>query len=209
MVKIEVEVVSTSIIKPSSPTPSHLRFHELSFLDQLCGHVYNPSVLFYPPEEHEKLNVVEISNKLKQSLSDVLSRYYPLAGRLRNKDSVDCNDEGIPYLEARVNCTISDFVENPILHELPKFVPFELDGQVDLLLGVQLNIFECGGIAIGSCVSHKICDGLSTLMFTKFGQPWLEGVMMINLTCSCHTLFHQQFSLQGIPLFLVQELIFQ
>ena len=166
--RIEVEVVSTSIIKPSSPTPIHLRFHQLSFLDQLCGHVYIPSVLFYTPQpERGKLNVDDISNKLKQSLSDVLSRYYPLAGRLRDNTFVDCNDEGIPYLEARVNCNVSDFIQNPILYELHKFVALDLNGRVDLLLGIQLNIFNCGGIAIASCISHKIGDGLSALMFTK------------------------------------------
>ncbi|PON76097.1 Transferase [Parasponia andersonii] len=166
---IEVEIVSTSTVKPSSPTPSHLRFHQLSFIDQLCGHTYNPSVLFYPPKpENEKISVVEISKTLKQSLSGVLSWYYPLAGRLKDNSFVDCNDEGIPYVEARVNCNISDIIQNSILHQLHKFVPLDLSGKVDLLLGVQLSIFNCGGIAIGSCISHKIGDGLSALMFTKF-----------------------------------------
>ncbi|XP_062109444.1 stemmadenine O-acetyltransferase-like [Humulus lupulus] len=174
MSNIEIEVLSTSIIKPSSPTPSHLRTHQLSFIDQLCGHIYNPSVLFYPPQQDingKQLDLVEISNKLKQSLSEVLSWYYPLAGRLNrdgNDPFVDCNDEGVPYVEARVvNCKVSDIVRNPILHELPKFVPLNLYGKVDLLLGAQLTIFDCGGIAIASCVSHKVGDGLSALMFTK------------------------------------------
>ncbi|PON76095.1 Transferase [Parasponia andersonii] len=168
--KIEVEVVSTSIIKPSFPTPSDLRFYPLSYIDQLSSHIYNNLVIFFPSKANDSdqsLNVVEISRKLKKSLSDVLTRYYPLAGRIKDNLFLNCNDEGIPYLEARVNCKLSDMLPNLDPIELPKFVPFELDGRVDLLLGIQLNIFECGGIAIGFCITHKIGDALSALMFTK------------------------------------------
>ncbi|XP_062079515.1 stemmadenine O-acetyltransferase-like [Humulus lupulus] len=170
VMNIEVEVLSTSTIKPSSPTPSHLRFYQLSFIDQLSIHIYNNLVIFFPPkaiDSNQTLDVVEISHKLKTSLSHVLTQYYPLAGRIKDNLFLTCNDEGIPYLEAQVNCKLSDILPNLQPSELPKFVPFELDGRVDLLLGVQLNIFKCGGIAIGFCITHKIGDALSALMFTK------------------------------------------
>ena len=41
---------------------------------------------------------------------------------------IDCNDEGIPYLEAHVkNYKLDHVLKNPIPEELNKFVPFELD----------------------------------------------------------------------------------
>ncbi|XP_004310181.1 PREDICTED: vinorine synthase-like [Fragaria vesca subsp. vesca] len=58
------------------------------------------------------------------------------------------NDKtGIPYLEAHVNCKLSDFLKNPIPDQLSKFLPFELDDHIgkELALGVQLSIYECGG----------------------------------------------------------------
>ncbi|PON47715.1 Transferase [Parasponia andersonii] len=168
--KIEVKVVSTTIIKPSSPTPSHLRFYQLSFIDQMSNNIYNPFVMFYSAEEksNRPANIVKLSHNLKKSLSIVLSQYYPLAGRIKDNFVLDCSDEGIPFSEAKVNGKLSDVIQQLDPAELHKFVPFELDGQSDFLLGVQLNIFDCGGIAILSCVSHKIADAFSSLMFIKF-----------------------------------------
>lgn len=194
--KVEVEIVSKEMIKPSSPTPHHLSSYQLSFLDQISPPVYNPVVMFYYPQRDTEFNVVEISNKLKKSMSHVLTLFYPLAGRLNESTTfIDCNDKGIPYFEAKVNCQLSDFLQNPILpNELNKFIPFESDKVSDLELGVQLNIFECGAIAIGSCISHKIADGLSSFMFLKSwaaiarGEHWSDH-MQVRPRFEAATLF--------------------
>lgn len=166
--KVEIELVSKEIIKPSSPTPNHISYYQLSFLDQISPPVYNPLLFFYSPEDIDShFTIIEISNKLKTSLSEILSLFYPLAGRLDHNQFINCNDEGIPYLETRVNCKVSDIIQNPNPNELSKFIPFELDQVSEFLFGVQLNIFECGGVAIGSCVSHKVADALSSFTFIK------------------------------------------
>ena len=166
--KVEVVVISKEIIRPSSPTPDHLRTYQLSFLDQISPPVYNPLVIFYSSSEPEtKFDIVEISNQLKKSLSNVVTQFYPLAGRAQGNLFIDCNDQGIPYLETRVKCQLSHVIQNPIPVELNKFVPFQLDEVTDISFGVQLNIFECGGIALGLCISHKIADGLSFFNFIK------------------------------------------
>nr|XP_011457541.1 PREDICTED: vinorine synthase-like [Fragaria vesca subsp. vesca] len=167
--KVYIEVVSKEIIKPSSPTPDHLRHYQFSFLDQLSPPVYNSLVLFYEFNGETQPRIPEISNHLKTSLSEVLTLFYPLAGRVKDNKFIDCNDEGIPYLEAQVkNCKLADILKNPIPEELNKFVPFELDDTAnEYALGIQLNIFECGGFAIGQCVSHKLADGSSYFMFSK------------------------------------------
>ncbi|PQP92084.1 vinorine synthase-like [Prunus yedoensis var. nudiflora] len=55
-------------------------------------------------------------------------------------------------------------------------MPFELDDISNSLpLGVQLNIFQCGGFAIGQCISHKIADGLSYFMFSKIWAAVARG----------------------------------
>lgn len=166
--KLEVEIISKEIIKPSSPTPSHLRHYQLSFLDQIAPMVYNPIVLFY--SHNDALNTTTISNTLKKSLSKILTHFYPLAGRMNNKNFIDCNDEGIPYIETKItNYNLKDIIQNPIPNELNHLIPFQLDDITNIAFGVQLNFFSCGGIAIGACLSHQIADGLS---FFNFLNSW-------------------------------------
>ena len=70
MATLSVEVISKEIIKPSSPTPDHLNHYKLSFNDQL-----SPPVSFYAPDHSDiKFNIDDISNRLKSSLSEVLTK---------------------------------------------------------------------------------------------------------------------------------------
>jgi shikimate O-hydroxycinnamoyltransferase len=170
--KVEVEVISKEIIKPSSPTPTHLRNYQLSFLDQINPPVYISSIFFYTNNEAYAYSK---SNKLKQSLSDVLMRYYPLAGRVKDNLIVDCNDEGVLYCEAHVKCRLSDIVAVPNPPEFKKFLPSDIDGTHHLVFVVQVNYFTCGGIAIGACISHKIADGTSFFMFMKSWAATARG----------------------------------
>ncbi|XP_047166909.1 stemmadenine O-acetyltransferase-like [Vigna umbellata] len=163
---LEVEVISKEIIKPSSPTKDHVRHYQLSFLDQVSPMVYNPIVLFYSCDGITQFNRTTISEKLKKSLSDVLTHFYPLAGRVNgNSTFVNCYDEGVPYLEARVKCKVVDVIRKPVPGELNRLVPFLLHDVTNITFGVQLNVFDCGGIAIGACLSHQIADGLSFFTF--------------------------------------------
>ncbi|PRQ45348.1 putative vinorine synthase [Rosa chinensis] len=111
---IEVELILEEIIKPSSSTPDDLRHYQLSFLDQLSPPVYNLLVLFYEFNDETMPSVTEISNHLKKSLAEVLTLFYPLAGRITDNKYVDCNDEGIPYVEAHVKCELSEVLNNPV-----------------------------------------------------------------------------------------------
>ncbi|EXB82430.1 Vinorine synthase [Morus notabilis] len=175
---MEVEVTSNKIIKPSSPTPENLRRYKLSFLDQLSPKAYGPLLYYYALNDHtinEPNYISKISNKLKKSLSQALTLYYPLAGRFIDDRFLDCNDDGVPYFEARVKTKLSDVHENWIPCELNKLLPFELDEIAELPLGVQLNVFECGGIAIGICLSHRLEDALSCLVFVKSWMAIARG----------------------------------
>ncbi|KAK2636672.1 hypothetical protein Ddye_031464 [Dipteronia dyeriana] len=176
--KLEVEVISKETIKPSSPTPEHLYHYHLSFLDQISPPVYSPLVLFYPTHQNNQeiaIDNVQITTQLKTSLSEVLTCFYPLAGRIKDNTLIVCgsggdnDDGGIPFTEATVNCALSDVIQNPVPAELNKLLPFpELDdGADEIPFGVQFNNFNCGGIGIGVCLSHKIGDALSLFTFLK------------------------------------------
>ncbi|KAF5470855.1 hypothetical protein F2P56_011343 [Juglans regia] len=51
-----------------------------------------------------------------------------------------------------------------LYHFLPK-VTEPLEPSLEPLVLVQASFFECGGLAIGVCVSHKVADAATTSMF--------------------------------------------
>jgi hypothetical protein len=178
---INVEIVSKELIKPSSPTPDHLRIYKRSFLDQISPPNHVPFVFFYPSDSPQ--NTRDYSHSLKQSLSEILTTFYPLAGRILDDGvSVDCNDAGVEFVEARVEAQFEQVLQNPNEDELAKFLPinpYNLHTQNLGLLAVQLNIFDCGSLVLAVCVSHRVADGLSMVSFIRswssqaLGQPEL------------------------------------
>ncbi|KAM7278943.1 hypothetical protein ACFE04_006077 [Oxalis oulophora] len=92
--EMKIEIVRRETIKPSSPTPDHLRKFKLSFLDQLIPNEYVSLLLYYPPKDFDPKDGGNMLDRLKSSLSKTLTRFYPFAGRLNDDVSVDCNDEG-------------------------------------------------------------------------------------------------------------------
>ncbi|CAM8984338.1 unnamed protein product [Rhodiola kirilowii] len=161
---MEVEIISEFSLKPSSPTPPSLRYLKLSILDQLIPSPYAPIVFFYDQIGHDKTRVLKL---FRDSLSQILQQFYPLAGVLKDDLTVDCNDEGFRYLEAQVNCHMNDFLTNPDLLMVNKLLPVDVedDSPGKCVGNVQINVFECGSIAIGLCVSHKILDGAGISIF--------------------------------------------
>ncbi|KAL0372949.1 UNVERIFIED_CONTAM: Vinorine synthase [Sesamum calycinum] len=163
--EIEIEVISKEIIKPSSPTPESLRKYQLSFLDQIAPPVFMPLVYFYQADA--KFSNPGKSNHLKQSLSRVLSRFYPLAGRLVDDLYIDCNDKGAPYVEAIANRSLSQVITNPVPKIMDKFLPYKVDDVQNLGMAVQVTYFQCGGTAVGLVISHKIADALSYFLLAN------------------------------------------
>ncbi|KAL7170180.1 hypothetical protein ACSBR2_035104 [Camellia fascicularis] len=94
---MEVVVISRNTIKPSTPTPPNLSHFQLSFLDQIVNRNIVPLIFYYPLgifEDDSKATNLTRSDQLKKSLADVLTKFYPLAGRLKEDLYIDCNDEG-------------------------------------------------------------------------------------------------------------------
>ena len=167
MGEIEVEVISIDTIKPSSPTPAHLLHFQLSFLDQVLTPIFIPIIIFYPMDGDVKVDTIERSIWLKKTLSMTLVQFYPLAERVKDNLFIDCTDQGVPYFEAQVKCQLSKFICNPDPMQLRKFFPYELDDIVDIVLAIQVNIFQCSGMAIGVCISHKVADASSMVTFVN------------------------------------------
>ncbi|GMN66068.1 hypothetical protein TIFTF001_035138 [Ficus carica] len=161
---MKIEVIKRETIKPSSPTPKHLRKLKLSILDQFGPAYLSPILFFFPRTQYLNSDSSERSRILKQSLSISLIHFYPLAGRINQDNfSIDCNDEGAEFVEARINCPLSKILADPDPRALKKLIPPETVAREELftspLLLVLCSFFECGGMTIGACYSHKIADG--------------------------------------------------
>uniref|UniRef100_A0A6N2MCX9 Uncharacterized protein n=1 Tax=Salix viminalis TaxID=40686 RepID=A0A6N2MCX9_SALVM len=169
-IKMEVEIISKEILKPSSSTPQHLRTYKLSVLDQLAPPLYIPIILFYsPPCE----NFCKNSDHLKESFSRTLTHFYPFAGRVKDDFSIDCNDDGAAFIEARVSGDMSMVIEQADINEHQQLLPCSPYAKISKLstdqvtLAVQVNYFNCGGMAISICIWHAVADGSALATFVK------------------------------------------
>lgn len=172
--QLHVMSISKTYIKPASPTPLNLNKYELPLHDRMFASSYIPLIFFYP--NLQSSNKTRISDLLKNSLSKTLSMYYPFAGRLSSSGSyVECNDQGVQFLEAQIGCKLSDTLENVPDKDEEKgfgrlFAPGSIWGTVfdSCLMFVQLNHFSCGGLAIAVSLSHRVADGCTYLSFVRY-----------------------------------------
>ncbi|KAL5569414.1 hypothetical protein UlMin_025989 [Ulmus minor] len=169
---MEVTIISRDTIKPSSSSLSHLKPYKLCFFDQLTPVTYTPVILFYAINVPSS-NLPTILALLKKSLSEALTLYYPFSGRIKNNLYIDDFDSGIPYKEATVSCRMSEYLKLKDTESLDKFLPIlpyrketETSGPN---CAFQVNIFACGGIAFGCCLSHKKGDGAT---FSSLIKTW-------------------------------------
>ncbi|KAI3878117.1 hypothetical protein MKX03_036916 [Papaver bracteatum] len=195
---MKIEVVSKESVRPSFPTPKNVRTYNLSGIDQLIPAFYMDHILYYPSldnsdsslgdDEEDKKMIFSASSRhrcdvLKKSLAETLTRYYPLAGRIKDDISVECNDEGVDYIEARVvGKAVSQVIQlaRSDIGVMEPFLPYEpyggsgsafrrggIHSNSKALLKVQVNVFDCGGMVICLSYSHKIVDASSLLNFVN------------------------------------------
>ncbi|XP_050225451.1 stemmadenine O-acetyltransferase-like [Mercurialis annua] len=165
--EIKVMITTRETLKPSSPTPQTLKNFKLSLLDQLSPAAYVPMIIYYAPNCSDP-DGLQTRHLLKKSLSKMLTKFYPLAGTLKDNHYMDCNDHGVDFFEAKVNCPLSDILRKPETDVLNQFLP-SVSSEMEFQVAIQVNTFICGGIAIGTNISHKLVDGIT---FTSFMNVW-------------------------------------
>ncbi|KAK4414292.1 Stemmadenine O-acetyltransferase [Sesamum alatum] len=180
-----VHVISKELIKPSSPTPDHLKTLNLSVLDQITPPVYISLIFFYEADELKgsasSMDQAQVCQHLKQSLSNTLTSFYPLAGKIDPESyTVYCDDEGVEFVEARAHARLRDVVQDAKLEEFQKFLPVDPlrgihVGEGGTLFMVQINFFDCGGVAVAACVSHLVADGSSLVDFMNAWAATCRG----------------------------------
>ncbi|THG23193.1 hypothetical protein TEA_016035 [Camellia sinensis var. sinensis] len=176
----------------------YYRNYKPSLRDQYCTLHCTPVAFYYSTpasigagESEEMVGL--ISERLKVSLSETLTHFYLLAGRLRDNLLVDRNDDGVDFVEARVinNFHLSNFLDRPKLKVIDHLAPPEpTDYYKTPLLLVQVNLFPCNRVVVTVKMSHKIADGFSVGIFMKgwsdnaLGSP--DAIVPdFNATSSC------------------------
>ncbi|KAL6279320.1 hypothetical protein ACE6H2_016201 [Prunus campanulata] len=166
-----VNRLEPELITPGKPTPLETKL--LSDIDDQGGIRFHYSVIMtYKNNPSMKGN--DAVMVIKEALSRALVFYYPLAGRLREgpnrKLMVDCNGEGVLFIEANADVTLEqlgDAILPPCPH-LEEFL-FNPPGS-DGILGCPLLLFQvtrltCGGFIFGLRVNHTICDAVGLAQF--------------------------------------------
>lgn len=120
--KMNLTVKESVMVKPSKQTPNQRLWN--SNLDLIVGRIHLLTIYFYRPNGSSDFfdSVV-----LKQALSDVLCSFFPMAGRLGTdgdgRVEINCNGEGVLFVEAEADCKIDDFGEITPSPELRRLAP--------------------------------------------------------------------------------------
>ncbi|KAK3420123.1 hypothetical protein EUGRSUZ_G00920 [Eucalyptus grandis] len=158
---MKVEVQSKKLVQPSAPTPNQSRKLGLSFIDDLLFSKHAGIVYYYRAREstHE-IHTLQRLHRLEESLSETLALFYPLAGRYVEEGLfIDCNDQGAEVIQAKVDGTLDQLLQGDLDRDLfNSLSKFPLPAANNPLVVVQVNSFNCGGLAISLRFSHKIGD---------------------------------------------------
>ncbi|KAL1548078.1 shikimate O-hydroxycinnamoyltransferase [Salvia divinorum] len=165
-----VQLISKEVMKP---TPHPFKNLKLSYIDRSLPSIYIPLIFFYNADEQSGLNTsnhIQISRILKLSLLATLPSFYPLSGKLKHNTSVDCNNgcAGFEFVEAKVHAQLKTALQGSSVKDMKLLIPSEcmtFDHARRPLLVVQVTFFDCGGLAIAICISHKIADFASAMSF--------------------------------------------
>ncbi|KAJ6293629.1 hypothetical protein OIU76_021813 [Salix suchowensis] len=108
---MNVQILSKKLITPSSPTPTHFRNYKVSWLSMFQSLLlYLPNIFYYPSSIGG--DNIERSKRLQKSLLETLIIFHPYAGRcIDNNVILDCNDEGVEYVEIQVSGCLSQLLQ--------------------------------------------------------------------------------------------------
>ncbi|KAG8388216.1 hypothetical protein BUALT_Bualt02G0102600 [Buddleja alternifolia] len=177
-----MDVKDSTLVVPAAATPSVSLW--LSNVDLVVSTVHTPSVYFYrhPTGEDNFFDAAV----LKEALSRALVAFYPMAGRLNKRDhegggriEIDCNAEGVLFVEAQYDGVVDDFGHFAPTMELYRLIPavdYSQGISTYPLLVLQVTHFKCGGVCLGVGMLHNIADGFSALHFISTWSDMARGL---------------------------------
>ncbi|XP_008790160.2 hydroxycinnamoyltransferase isoform X2 [Phoenix dactylifera] len=168
----------STLVGPAEPTPRRRLWN--SSLDLVVPRFHTPSVYFYRPDGSPDFFDAE---RLRAALAKALVPFYPMAGRLgRDEDGrieIDCNGEGVLFVEAVADGMVDDFGDFAPTMELKRLIPkveYTDDISAFPLLVLQVTYFKCGGVSLGVGMQHHAADGTSGLHFINSWSDVASGL---------------------------------
>ncbi|OIT03002.1 PREDICTED: uncharacterized acetyltransferase At3g50280-like [Nicotiana attenuata] len=180
-----VTLVSKCTIFPSQTSSNPDLKLSVSDLPMLSVHYIQKGCLFTRPS----FSITHLIFLLKLSLSQTLTHFPPLAGRLLTDQDgyvyISCNDAGVDFVHATAtNIFIRDvigFLDVP--DHVKEFFPFDrtvsYQGRFKPLLAVQVTELA-DGVFIGCAVNHSVTDGTSFWNFFNTFAEVSRGVKRIT-----------------------------
>ncbi|KAJ4780445.1 HXXXD-type acyl-transferase family protein [Rhynchospora pubera] len=160
------------LVVPAEPTP--YEFKTLSDIDDQDGlRFYATGIHLYKGDPSKEGQ--DPARVIRDALAKALVYYYPIAGRLREEAGrklvVECNSEGVVFVEAEADARVEDFGEEPVLPipgaEKLLYGPGDYGHDVTNkpLLYIQVTRFKCGGFCFGLQICHVIADAPGVFQF--------------------------------------------
>lgn len=167
-----VTITASYTVTPKKSTPQGRLW--LTDLDQLFHLHRTPLIFVYKATNNNTFSI----ERLKNSLSEILVHYYPMAGRLciteNGRIEVDLNAKGAVLFEAETKKTISDFGDFSPSDSIKQLIPTIDNKSLEEIpiFAVQLTRFSCNkGFVIGTSFFHVLSDGVG---FSSFIKSWAE-----------------------------------
>ncbi|XP_074565042.1 hydroxycinnamoyltransferase-like [Curcuma longa] len=174
---VVINVRRSTMVRPAKPTPQRRLWN--SNLDLVVPHHHTLSVYFYRPDGSANFFDAEV---MLDALARVLVPFYPMAGRLaRGEDGrieIDCNGEGVLFVEADAEATVDDFGDFAPTMELKQLIPISRcsSSRYRLLRLRKVTHFKCGGAALGCGTQHHVVDGVSAMHFINSWSDVARGL---------------------------------
>ncbi|MED6133052.1 hypothetical protein PIB30_024731 [Stylosanthes scabra] len=175
-----VSIKASYVVTPKEETPKGLFC--LSESDQIWRWSHTATIYVYNNNNNDvNMNVDELVQRMRDSLSHLLVHYYPLCGRLSwtegGRLQMDCNTKGVILIQAESTKSIDEYGEfSPNDDAIKELIP-NLDYSKPIedipLFLAQVTKFHGDGnaIAIATAISHTMSDGVSR---TQFNNSWAK-----------------------------------
>ena len=119
---MKIEVKESTMVRPAQETPGRNLWN--SNVDLVVPNFHTPSVYFYRPTGSSNFFDAKV---LKDALSRALVPFYPMAGRLKRDEDgrieIECNGEGVLFVEAESDGVVDDFGDFAPTLELRRLIP--------------------------------------------------------------------------------------
>ncbi|MED6133059.1 hypothetical protein PIB30_024738 [Stylosanthes scabra] len=174
-------VIASYVVTPKEETPKGLFC--LTDSDQINPWSHVSTIYVY--KNKNNVNVNELVQRMRDSLSHILVHYYPLSGRLNwtevGRLQMDCNAKGVILIQAESKKTMDEYGDfSPNDDAIKELIP-NLDYSQPMedlpLLLAQVTKFHGDGnaIAIAISISHTMGDAVSSVHFINSWAKLTRG----------------------------------